>query len=531
MADNPQADALVEEGLKLYKEGKLDAALSRWTTALGMVKDHPKALEYYQYVLDNRTALEESFQLAADYTGEDDGQVSLSEVDDEEAEFDHGPSSFAGGVVAPGADGRRGLEPEPTPGDPSVLEPLGEDDATPVVSLPVEEPTSRIGRELLEAQLEESRGDEEDGVGGEEGATFDVAQSTPVVGGLPHTLLQEAAEDGAHDAASKSAEDKNLAPDNGSGDDFIVLSDDDYAREVDLSDDESSGFTWDEGSIKAEGGSAQDLEIDLSSPEGDDAEDELLLTDNTGDVQEVGDAEVVEESMVEEASPVDDLLELTSPDDPEEEDLIDDDGSSAGLDDPGLEGSGPDIPDLPRIPLTAPFDGLQDSSEDKSWVKEELERVSSAQELDADLPPMDSDDSLGDMDGLEVISSGEAGAPISEIRSMMEEGKLEEALTGCERILKDVPDDKLAVEAQEEIQEQLQEIYGQRIGDLEGIPTVQVPRHEIVWQNLDHRTGFLLSRIDGFLSYQDIIDVSGMEQFEAFRIIVGLMDEEIIGVN
>ena len=197
MAEKRQADALVQEGLKLYKEGNLDAALSRWTTALGLQKDHPQALEYYQYVLDNRTALEESFQLAADYTGEEDGQVALSEIDEDEAEFEHGPSSFAGGVVAPRADGHRDLEPEPAAGDPSLLEPLGEDDATPVIALPVEEITSRIGRELLEAQLEEIRGDEDDNLGGEEGVLFNVAQSTPVVGGLPHTLLQEVAEDDA----------------------------------------------------------------------------------------------------------------------------------------------------------------------------------------------------------------------------------------------------------------------------------------------------------------------------------------------
>ena len=325
-------------------------------------------------------------------------------------------------------------------------------------------------------------------------------------------------------ATSKPAEDKNLAPDNGSGDDFIVLSDDDYAREVDLSDDDSSGFVWDEGSLKSDGSSADKLEIDLSPPD-DDEEDELLLTDNTGDIEEIGDAEVVEES------PEEELLDLSALDDPEDDDLIDDDGSVGGASDVSLERGAPEIPDLPRIPLTAPFDGLTDSSEDKSWVKEELERVSSAQELEADLPPLDSDDSLGDLGGLEVISSAGSGSPINDIRALMNEGKLEEALTACDRILKDIPDDKVALEAQGEIRGQLSEVYGQRIGDLEGIPTVQVPRHEIVWQNLDHRTGFLLSRIDGFLSYQDIIDVSGMNQFEAFRIIVNLMDEEIIGVN
>ena len=550
-AGNKQADTLVEEGLQLYKTGNLEAALARWTTALGLVKDHPQALEYYKYVLDNRAALEESFQLAADVSVQEDQQIALSE-EDPDAEFDKRPSSFAGGSVAPGVDGRSPLEPKAVPGDPSVLEPLGEDDATPVVAIPVEEKTSRIGRELLEAQLEESRGDEEqeEDIFSAGDADHGGGESNPMVGGLPHILLQEAAEDDegsapnpfdALDVSIQSAEETPMASDKRDADDtsgsdpdeFILISDDDYSNDVDLANDDSD-FAWEEGPSVKSGGKA--LSVELSDDDAGDAEggaDDLLLLDDPGDPDPEEGIEVVGDAEVLGASPVEDLLELSAPHEPDEDDLVDDDGSVGHDHVMELGGSGPDIPDLPQIPLTAPFDGLQDSSEDKSWVKEELERVSSAQELNMDLPPPNSDDSRGDMDlgGLEVTSDTSSGSPIKEIRSLMHDGKLEEALKSCERILQDVPDDRIALETRAEISEQLQEIYSQRIGDLEGIPTVQVPRHEIVWQNLDHRTGFLLSRIDGFLSYQDIIDVSGMAEFEAFRIIVGLMDEEIIGVN
>ena len=331
------------------------------------------------------------------------------------------------------------------------------------------------------------------------------------------------------------ASDKRDADDTSGSDpdEFILISDDDYSNDVDLANDDSD-FAWEEGPSVKSGGKA--LSVELSDDDAGDAEggaDDLLLLDDPGDPDPEEGIEVVGDAEVLGASPVEDLLELSAPHEPDEDDLVDDDGSVGHDHVMELGGSGPDIPDLPQIPLTAPFDGLQDSSEDKSWVKEELERVSSAQELNMDLPPPNSDDSRGDMDlgGLEVTSDTSSGSPIKEIRSLMHDGKLEEALKSCERILQDVPDDRIALETRAEISEQLQEIYSQRIGDLEGIPTVQVPRHEIVWQNLDHRTGFLLSRIDGFLSYQDIIDVSGMAEFEAFRIIVGLMDEEIIGVN
>ena len=61
------------------------------------------------------------------------------------------------------------------------------------------------------------------------------------------------------------------------------------------------------------------------------------------------------------------------------------------------------------------------------------------------------------------------------------------------------------------------------------VPVVQIPQHEIMWHKLDHRAGFLLSRIDGQLSFEDLLDVSGMSEFEACRILSQLMGQGVIG--
>jgi len=71
----------------------------------------------------------------------------------------------------------------------------------------------------------------------------------------------------------------------------------------------------------------------------------------------------------------------------------------------------------------------------------------------------------------------------------------------------------------------------EKLGDLDAIP---VPRAvELIRENrdLDPRAAFLFSRIDGTLSLQDILDVSGMSQFEAARLLlrlreIGLLDFE-----
>jgi len=55
--------------------------------------------------------------------------------------------------------------------------------------------------------------------------------------------------------------------------------------------------------------------------------------------------------------------------------------------------------------------------------------------------------------------------------------------------------------------------------------------HEIAGESLDHRTGFLLSRIDGMLTFEDILDVAGMPRLEAYQILSTLLRKGVIEVR
>ena len=77
----------------------------------------------------------------------------------------------------------------------------------------------------------------------------------------------------------------------------------------------------------------------------------------------------------------------------------------------------------------------------------------------------------------------------------------------------------------------LYRIYEGHIGDMHAVPLVAVPLHEIAGQTLDHRTGFLLSRIDGMLSFEDILDVAGMPRMEAYQILSNLLRKGVIEVR
>lgn len=66
------------------------------------------------------------------------------------------------------------------------------------------------------------------------------------------------------------------------------------------------------------------------------------------------------------------------------------------------------------------------------------------------------------------------------------------------------------------------------LGDLTQVPVLQVALQDVKLHELDHHAGFILSRIDGELTYQDVITVSGMPQDEALRTLVQLLELGLI---
>jgi len=102
------------------------------------------------------------------------------------------------------------------------------------------------------------------------------------------------------------------------------------------------------------------------------------------------------------------------------------------------------------------------------------------------------------------------------------------ALELAEGLLRDDPDDVEAADFAESCKEVLTQMYEARIGSFDRVPQVAVSEHELIWRDLDPAAGFVLSRIDGFSTYEDIIDISGMPRFETCRILGQLLQEGII---
>lgn len=73
-------------------------------------------------------------------------------------------------------------------------------------------------------------------------------------------------------------------------------------------------------------------------------------------------------------------------------------------------------------------------------------------------------------------------------------------------------------------------LYTSRLGSLDRAPRVVLPDHEIRWLGLDNRSGFLLSRIDGKATVEEIIDMSGMARLEALRTLSELIAVGVVAL-
>lgn len=126
------------------------------------------------------------------------------------------------------------------------------------------------------------------------------------------------------------------------------------------------------------------------------------------------------------------------------------------------------------------------------------------------------------------------------------------ALRVAELVLGQSPGDARAQKCAESSRERLIQLYSARLaaimappspggavgaagGGLDTlgarVPRVQVPEHEIRWLGLDHRQGFLLSRLDGESSIEDLVDLSGMTRLEVLRTLVELVEVGAITIT
>ncbi|HEY3815565.1 MAG TPA: hypothetical protein VGL81_00255 [Polyangiaceae bacterium] len=118
--------------------------------------------------------------------------------------------------------------------------------------------------------------------------------------------------------------------------------------------------------------------------------------------------------------------------------------------------------------------------------------------------------------------------PAAEMRERFSLGDYTGALEMSELILAQEADNLEAAECGENCRSVLEQMYAARLGPLERVPMVVVPRTQMRWLSMDHRAGFILSLIDGASSVDLILDVCGMPKLDALRILHELVQQKIV---
>ena len=121
--------------------------------------------------------------------------------------------------------------------------------------------------------------------------------------------------------------------------------------------------------------------------------------------------------------------------------------------------------------------------------------------------------------------------PVVEMQERFALGDYSGALVMAESMLEENPTNVAAREYADSCRAVLQQMYTARIGPLDRVPVVEVARDQLRWLSIDHRTGFILSLVDGVSSLEMILDVSGMPPLDALRMLFELVQQRIISVR
>ncbi len=102
-------------------------------------------------------------------------------------------------------------------------------------------------------------------------------------------------------------------------------------------------------------------------------------------------------------------------------------------------------------------------------------------------------------------------------------GEADKAVAAVDLALSEDPNAALAQKLLHRNRDAIMTIFQGYLGDLDRTPVLAKPLHELAKTPISPRAAFLLSRVDGALSIDEILDVSGMPRLEAYRYLCQLL--------
>jgi len=109
------------------------------------------------------------------------------------------------------------------------------------------------------------------------------------------------------------------------------------------------------------------------------------------------------------------------------------------------------------------------------------------------------------------------------------EGNYATALAMADELVSRRPDDASAKDYGDECRRMLEKQFLHRIGgSVVRVPVLAIPLRELSAHKLDHKAGFVISRIDGELSIEGLLDVGAMPRLDALRIVADLVEAGVL---
>ena len=130
----------------------------------------------------------------------------------------------------------------------------------------------------------------------------------------------------------------------------------------------------------------------------------------------------------------------------------------------------------------------------------------------------------------EANGPGPGEALLDGARQALARGDLEGALDLFEAAVRSAPECLDAEGYIDLIRTRLLERYRERVGDPRRVPERAMPEEDVADYRLPAEAGFLLSLVDGATSFGELVSLSGMGPFEAFRILDRLLASRIVEV-
>jgi hypothetical protein len=117
------------------------------------------------------------------------------------------------------------------------------------------------------------------------------------------------------------------------------------------------------------------------------------------------------------------------------------------------------------------------------------------------------------------------------MQACYEVGDFSGALVAAEVLLAHDPEDAEANRYAQSCRDVLTQMFAARLAPLDRLVTVAISAEQIRWLSLDHKSGFLLSLVDGNCSIEELLDISGMPRLDALRILLTLSQQKVIALT